>query len=115
MKQIISKDTVFQFLLFLLIFNVTNTAISQTPNLGIFTESKDIGTCLIKGSAVYNSEKQEYNMSGAGSNLWMASDAFHFLYKELKGDFILQFEFVFTSPVMNQHRKVGWMVRNDTT
>lgn len=115
MKQIISKDKVFQFFLFLLIFGVTNTVFSQTSNLGIFDKSSDVGTCLIKGSVDYNPDKQEYNMSGAGANLWMASDAFHFLYKKMKGDFILQFEFEFTSPVMNQHRKVGWMVRNDTS
>ena len=115
MKQFLSKNTVFQFLLFLLIFGGTNKAISQTPNLGIFAESNDIGTCFVKGSAVYNPIKQEYTISGAGSNMWFGKDAFHFLYKKMKGDFILQFEFKFVGEAKNQHRKVGWMVRNDSS
>jgi TolB protein len=115
MKQTVSKNIVFQLFHFLLIFGVSNAAFSQKPNLGIFDQSNDIGTCLIKGSAVYDPVKQEYNMLGAGANLWDTKDAFHFLYKKMKGDFILQFEFEFTAPVRNKHRKVGWMVRNDTS
>lgn len=107
------RNTILKSLVALLI--VFSMPVIAQSSVGIFDKSNDIGTCLIKGSAIYNAEKQEYNMSGAGANLWMASDAFHFLYKKMKGDFILQFEFEFTSPVMNQHRKVGWMVRNDTS
>lgn len=115
MKQISSKNSIFQFLLFLLIFGGTSPVFSQTPNLGVFDESDDIGKCNVKGSAIYNPATQEYTMSGSGDNMWFFKDAFHFLYKKMKGDFILQFEFKFTSPVKVQHRKVGWMVRNDTT
>lgn len=84
-------------------------------DLGVFDTSTDIGICQIEGSAKYDSEKQEYTLSGAGENMWFEKDAFHFLYKKMKGDFILQFEFEFTSEVKNQHRKVGWMIRNDSS
>ncbi len=115
MKPIHLKNIVFQIFTFIIVLGKSNTVFSQTSNLGIFDKSEDIGTCLIKGLAVYNPEKQEYTMSGSGDNMWYGSDAFHFLYKKMKGDFILQFEFEFTSPVKNEHRKVGWMVRNDTS
>ncbi|OOG72726.1 TolB family protein [Flavobacterium sp. A45] len=115
MKQILSKNFIFQFVSFLVVFAVSNTVFSQKNTLGIFDKSEDIGTCLIKGSSIYDSDKQEYTMSGSGDNMWFGKDAFQFLYKKMKGDFILQFEFKFTSPVKIAHRKVGWMVRNDTT
>lgn len=115
MKQIMSKKVVLQVISFLLVFMVSNTVFSQKNSFGIFDNSEDIGTCLIKGGANYNAEKQEYTISASGDNMWFGSDAFHFLHKKMKGDFILQFEFVFTTPVKNEHRKVGWMVRNDTT
>lgn len=115
MRPIVSKNSVFQLFSFIMIFGVCNMVSAQNSNLGIFDKSEDIGTCLIKGSATYNSENQQYKISGSGDNMWVGSDAFHFLYKKMKGDFILQFEFVFTTPVKHEHRKVGWMVRNDTS
>jgi TolB protein len=114
MKKKFTK-TVISLLLITSIMGFSKTGISQTPKIGIFDESTDIGTCLIKGSSVYNTATQEYTMTGSGVNMWFDKDAFHFLYKKMKGDFILQFEFSFVGEAKNQHRKVGWMVRNDTT
>lgn len=114
MKQIVFKNRRYPVLMFLIIV-VSNTAFSQNLNLGIFDKSEDIGTCLIQGSSVYDADKQEYTMSGSGDNMWYGKDAFQYLYKKMKGDFILQFEFKFTSTVKNEHRKVGWMVRNDNS
>ncbi|TRX24831.1 biopolymer transporter TolR [Flavobacterium franklandianum] len=115
MKKMLTQKSVYQLLSMLIILCITNKTFSQNSNLGIFDKSEDIGTCLIKGSSVYNPEIQEYTMSGSGDNMWFGKDAFQYLYKEMKGDFILQFEFKFTSPVKIAHRKVGWMVRNDTS
>lgn len=111
----IEKIYFIKIALFILLVCSTNNSFSQTQNLGIFEESNDIGKCNVKGSAVYNAAKQEYTISGSGDNMWFDKDAFHYLYKKMKGDFILQFEFQFISPVKVQHRKVGWMVRNDST
>jgi len=114
MKQIMLKKTLLQLVFF--IFCATyNVGFSQKSNLGVFTESNDIGACNIKGNSVYNSEKQEYTLSGSGANMWLDKDAFHFLHKKMKGDFILQFEYEFVGKVKNPYCKVGWMVRNDTT
>ncbi len=39
------------------------------------------------------------------------SDQFHYLYKELDGDFILTANFKLLGKGVTAHRKVGWMVR----
>lgn len=91
-----------------------NSAEIKSSKTGIFESNVDIGTCLIKGTAEYNAEDQVYTLSGSGENMWFGRDAFHFAYNKMKGDFILQFEFSFIGKAKNPHRKVGWMVRNNT-
>lgn len=114
MKLTALKKSVLLFILFLFCGSF-NQGFSRTPDLGVFTDSQDIGACYIKGDALYNADNQEYTIYGAGSNIWLDKDAFHFLYKKMKGDFILQFEFKFVGKVKNGHCKIGWMVRNDST
>ena len=91
------------------------SSMAQGSGIGIFEAQSDVGTCLIKGSTSYDPSTQEYTLTGAGENMWFGKDAFHFLWKQMKGDFILQFEFEFVGPAKNEHRKVGWMVRNELT
>lgn len=112
---ILSNRSVLQLLLFVFFLGFSTASFAQASKIGIFDKSEDIGTCLIKGSSQYDGDKQEYILTGAGANMWFEKDAFHFLYKKMKGDFILQFEFSFVGEAKNPHRKVGWMVRNDTT
>ncbi len=60
----------------------------------------------------YDSEQQEYTLEGASGNMWFDHDDFHFLYKKMKGDFILQAQVEFIGKGIEPHRKVGWMVRH---
>lgn len=83
---------------------------SQQP-VGIFSNNKDIGNPQHKGSATYNTETQEYLISGSGYNIWFEKDEFHYLYSKLKGDFILTANFSFVGEGVDPHRKIGWMVR----
>lgn len=87
------------------------TAFAQQKN--IFTTSADIGTA--KGTTTYIAENQQYQLSGAGENVWFNHDDFHFTYKQLKGDFILQARAVFEGKGTEAHRKLGWMIRKDLT
>jgi TolB protein len=103
------------FLIIATIFGYSQNGFSQKQQVGIFDASTDIGKCALKGSSVYDTTTQEYTLTGAGLNMWYDKDAFHFLWKKMKGDFILQFEFSFVGEAKNPHRKVGWMVRNDTS
>jgi TolB protein len=88
---------------------------AQQP-VGIFDDHMDIGNPKLAGSASYNESTQSYGLSGAGYNIWFNRDEFHFLYKKLKGDFILTADFEFTGDTTNAagHRKIGWMIREST-
>ncbi len=85
---------------------------AQQGQIGIFDGQTDVGTNVKPGSATYIPQTQQYIISGAGYNIWNDHDEFHFVWKKMKGNFILytRAEFVGWDGVEN-HRKVGWMVR----
>ena len=85
---------------------------AQKTDLGIFTGHGDIGEVLKPGSASYNAQKRQYEMSGAGYNVWFDHDEFHYLWKQMKGDFILYTRAELVGEGVDPHRKVGWMVRS---
>lgn len=80
--------------------------------VGIFDAHSDVGTGVKPGAATYIPQTDQYVISGAGYNIWLDHDEFHYVYKRMKGDFILytRAEFAGSSGV-EEHRKVGWMVR----
>jgi Tol biopolymer transport system component len=43
--------------------------------------------------------------------MWFGHDEFHFVYKQLMGDFILSARGRFLGDGTDQHRKLGWMIR----
>src|SRR3954464_5196289 len=83
---------------------------AQKSSVGIFEDHSDVGENVKPGSAVYIEETGQYIVSGAGYNIWADHDEFHFVWKKMKGDFILhcRAEFVGEHGV-EEHRKVGWM------
>ncbi len=100
---------------FLTIIFCCSTAFAQNP-IGIFENHADIGNPKKAGSAQYDEGTQTYNIKGGGYNIWFNRDEFHYLYKKIKGDFILTADFGFTGDTANSagHRKIGWMVREST-
>jgi Tol biopolymer transport system component len=90
-----------------------STLTAQTNNLGVFTNSGDVGNPKNPGSSKYDPVTQTYTIRGAGYNIWFNRDEFQFLYKKLSGDFILTANFEFAGDTGNGHRKVGWMVREN--
>jgi TolB protein len=80
--------------------------------LGVFASQTDVGSPALKGSTVYDPETQSYTLSGAGTNMWFDKDEFHFVYKPMKGDFILHTRTHFLGQGVNAHRKLGWIVRS---
>ncbi|ASU35214.1 TolB family protein [Mucilaginibacter xinganensis] len=104
---------VFYFSVFLLACTFSSQyASAQKSALGIFDGQGDVGIVKHKGSAAYDPNQQVYNLSGSGANIWAKSDAFHFVWKRLKGDFILRTNAAFVGKGVEAHRKVGLMVRN---
>jgi len=83
--------------------------------LGVFDDHADVGSPLKAGSVSYNSQTQEYTMLGAGSNMWKAVDQFHFLWKKIKGDFIITASIKFIGPGVVGHRKIGIIARDKLT
>lgn len=85
---------------------------SSFGQFGIFEKSEDIGNPKMKGSSFYDAASQSYTLKGGGENIWFNHDEFHFLYKKIKGDFLLNANFqLIGNEDGNGHRKTGWMMR----
>lgn len=90
------------------------SAYSQENKVGIFDGHGDVGDNVKPGSAVFVPGTGQYVISGAGYNVWADHDEFHFAWKKMKGDFIVHTRAEFVGPKgVEEHRKVGWMVRKD--
>ena len=99
-------------LLFLSFFALSaRPLLAQNGNLGIFQGHGDVGTGVKPGSATFIPENGQYVISGAGYNVWADHDEFQYVWKKIKGDFILYTRAEFLGTWVNYHRKVGWMVR----
>jgi TolB protein len=83
----------------------------SAETVGQFDGQTDVGSPKLSGSGSYDSATQEYTLSGAGTNMWFGGDQFHFVWKKLKGDFILRTRAEFIGKGAIAHRKIGWMVR----
>jgi TolB protein len=88
-----------------------NNGSAQGIQAGIFDGQNDIGMIKHPGSGSYDSETQQYHLSGSGTNVWATHDEFHFFWKRMKGDFILRTNATFLGKGVEDHRKIGWMVR----
>ena len=97
---------------FTLCLLLAGIALAQDKPIGIFEGHRDIGDPLLKGSAIYDPNTQEYTVSGAGANMWAGNDQFHFLYKKIKGDFIISATIRFIGKGVNNHRKIGIIARD---
>lgn len=85
---------------------------SSAQKIGMFDGQTDVGKNTKPGSATYIPQTQQYIISGAGTNIWGDHDEFHFVWKKMKGDFILYTKAEFAGwKGVEEHRKVGWMVR----
>ena len=94
-----------------LISSGISTTKAQNGALGQFDGHGDVGSPAISGAASYDPASQAYKMTGSGINLWSTNDQFQFLWKKMKGDFILRARVEFVGQGVEEHRKVGWMVR----
>jgi len=84
---------------------------SRSSDMGIFTDSLDVGEVLHPGKATFDSTRREYQLSASGENIWETRDAFRFLFTEAEGDLVLAAAVHFESEEGDPHRKGGWMVR----
>jgi TolB protein len=71
----------------------------------------DLGTPKKSGS-VRTAKGGTFLIEGAGANMWFGEDEGHFVWKALKGDFIVSARVAFDGPGVEDHRKIGWMARS---
>jgi hypothetical protein len=94
-----------------LVLLTTGLIAQNSQPVGIFETHADIGTVLHPGSAVYDAASKSYTLSGSGENMWLTSDAFHFVWKKISGDVGLTADVSFIGAGVNPHRKAVLMIR----
>ena len=80
-------------------------------NFGQFEGHCDAGPVKHAGSVTYDPHAERYIVAGSGANMWLGRDEFHFVWKRLKGDFILTASARFVGEGADPHRKLGWIAR----
>lgn len=80
-------------------------------SIGQFAEQTDVGAVQCVGACAFDAQQQSYTIAGAGANIWGSHDAFHFVWKQMRGDFIVTARAAFLGAGVNAHRKLGWMAR----
>ena len=86
------------------------SVVAQTGTFGAFASSNDIGAPPIKGSAEFNPSAREYTIIGSGTDIWARADQFHYLSREMSGDFTVTATTKFLTDG-NAHRKAVIMLR----
>jgi hypothetical protein len=88
-----------------------SAVLGQGQRLGPFDGHGDVGSPKVAGSATYNAVSQEYAIAAGGLNMWAERDEFHFVWKRMTGNFILQARIELVGQGVDPHRKGGLMVR----
>ena len=83
---------------------------ARAQNLGVFTNSGDVGNPAHKGSVEFDAAKGEYRITGSGANIWAKDDQFQYVWKEMPGNFTVTATMQFLGQG-EDHRKAGIMVR----
>jgi TolB protein len=94
----------------LLIGLLASSAFAQGGNLGDFTNSDDIGAPPLKGSAEFDPATKQYKVTGSGTDIWGKADQFHYLWREMSGDFAVTATAQFLTDGID-HRKASIMLR----
>lgn len=102
---------VFSAIIISLLMLLCHKVFSQNQSIGIFDGHGDVGSNVKPGSATFIPATGQYVITGAGYNVWGDHDEFQYVWKKMKGDFILYARAEFLGTWVNYHRKVGWMVR----
>ncbi|MCR8559948.1 hypothetical protein KXD93_20015 [Mucilaginibacter sp. BJC16-A38] len=105
------KQKILYFFLFTVAFAFFAPRVRAQNAVGIFDNQSDVGVIKHPGTAQFDAHEQVYNLSGSGSNIWAKADGFHFVWKRIKGDFILRTNAAFIGKGVEMHRKIGLMIR----
>jgi len=99
---------------FLIFCLLAAPAFSQTAapsdKLGIFTNSDDVGASPLPGAAEFDAATSQYKITGSGTDIWGKSDQFHYVWRQMSGDFTATATVRFLSDGI-AHRKGVIMLR----
>src|SRR3954468_9450010 len=94
----------------LLVFLLTASAFAETGRFGAFSNSDDIGGPAIKGSAEFDPGTAQYKITGSGADIWGKADQFHYLWRQMSGNFAITATAKFLTEGI-AHRKAVIMLR----
>jgi hypothetical protein len=94
----------------LLTFLFTASAFAQPGKFGAFTNSDDVGAPPLKGSAEFDAGTGQYKITGSGADIWARADQFHYLWREMSGNFAVTATAKFLTEGI-AHRKAVIMLR----
>ena len=94
----------------LLAYFLAVSAFAQTGKFGSFTDSDDVGDPPIKGAAEFDATTRQYKITGSGSDIWAKADQFHYVWREMSGDFAVTATTKFLTEGIG-HRKAVIMLR----
>jgi len=89
------------------------SVLTQGGRFGLFSGSDDVGAPPLKGSAEFDAATGEYRVTGTGADIWARADQFHYLWREMSGNFTVSATTKFLTDG-NPHRKASIMLRKTT-
>jgi len=89
---------------------LATSAFAQTGKLGSFTNSGDVGAPPLKGDAEFDSSTRQYKITGSGTDIWGTADQFHYVWREMSGNFAVSATTQFVTEGVG-HRKAVIMLR----
>jgi TolB protein len=89
------------------------SVLTQGGRFGLFSGSDDVGAPPLKGSAEFDAAPGEYRVTGTGADIWARADQFHYLWREMSGNFAVSATTKFLTDG-NPHRKASIMLRKTT-
>jgi TolB protein len=86
------------------------SAFAQTGKFGSFTNSDDVGAPPLKGGAEFDESTGQYKITGSGTDIWGKADQFHYVWREMSGNFAVSATAKFLTEGIG-HRKAVIMLR----
>jgi hypothetical protein len=83
---------------------------AESGKFGSFTNSDDIGAPPLKGGAEFDAATGLYKITGSGTDIWGKSDQFHYVWREISGNFAVTATAKFLTDGIG-HRKAAIMLR----
>jgi TolB protein len=89
---------------------LATSASAQNAKFGSFTNSDDVGASPLKGGAEFDASAGQYKITGSGTDIWARADQFHYVWKEMSGNFAVAATAKFLTDGI-AHRKAVIMLR----